>query len=162
MQMRAMPALLMVCALVSLGGCVGPLGIVATSPVGNPGTDSSRERAAAAAREFIGQLRLGNGLDMDGKVPPALEASRFAAGDPIHLSMWEATDARAGSVIRVSVLDAADRVVWSAAKEAPPGGSYLSFSIGKKLAQGEYRADVIVDDRIRSRTGFKVYRWENR
>lgn len=154
--LRVGEALLVGCALTSLGGCVQPSVIAAAAVIEIPTTDSTRENGSVPARDVIGEVRLGHGLDVDGKVPPSFGASRFTAGDPIHLSMWETTDASAGSAVRVSVLDSTDRIVWSEEKQAPHGGSYVSFGIGRGLARGTYRADVIVAHEVTSRTAFEV------
>jgi len=149
-------------ALASLGSCVEPRAITTASRIEIPAAYSTRERGSVPARDFIREVRLGYGLDMDGKVPPGFGASRFAMGDPIHLSMWEVTDQPAGSAVRVSVRDATDRIVWSEDKEAPRGGSYLSFGIGRTLVRGRYRADVIVGHEVRSRMGFEIFEWKDR
>ena len=155
-------ALLAGCVLATLAHCVEPRAIAAAYGTEIPTKRSTRDPASVRARDFIGEVRLGHGLDVDGKVPPSFGATKFAVGDPIHLSMWDATHEAAGSVVHVSVRDAADRIVWSADKEAPRGGSYLSFAIGRTLVRGKYLADVVVDRELRSRTGFEVFEWKDR
>lgn len=147
---------------VLLAGCVEPHVITAASGLEIAATHLARESGSVRAPDSVTEVRLGHGLDLNGKVPPAFGASRFAVGDPIHLSMWEVTDAPAGSLVRVSVLDASERIVWSEEKQAPSGESYVSFDIGRGLVQGTYRADVIVGQEVRSHTGFEVFRWSER
>ena len=147
-------ALFVGCVLASLGSCVTPRAIPTGSGIET--SRSHREPSVIATGDSIGQARLGHGLDMSGKVPPCLGATSFNVGDSIHFSLWEVSDAPAGSVVRASVRDESDRIVWSEDKTAPRGGSYLSFGIGRHLLAGKYRADVAVGNEIKSRTGFEV------
>jgi hypothetical protein len=155
-------ALLAGCALASFGGCVEPRVITVASGIEIPATYSTRDPGSAQSGNSIGEVRFGHGLDGDGKVPPSFGASSFAVGDPIHLSLWRETDAPAGSMVRVSIRDAADRIVWSEDKQAPHGGSYLSFGIGRGLLRGRYRADVIVGRAVMSHQAFEVFAWKDR
>ena len=89
----------------------------------------------------IDQVRVGFGLDHDGRVSPGCAASSFALQDPIHLSM-QISDAGPRSVIHVAVRDVAtNRVAWSEARPLTAGGSSLTFEIGRELAIGRYRAE---------------------
>jgi len=155
-------ALLAGWALVVLEGCVEPRAITAASGIEIAAVHPRRGPGSVAARDLIREVRVGHGLDTLGKVPPGFGATRFAVGDPIHLSMWQETDPPAASLVGVSVRDAMDRIVWSEDKEAPRGGSYLSFDIGRELARGKYWADVIIGHEVRSRTGFEVVERKDR
>lgn len=150
------------CVLAGLGGCIEPRAATRAAGIGIPATRTTRQTGSVPTRDSVGEVRFGHGLDVDGKVPPGFGASRFAVGDPIHLSMREGTVGGAGSVVRVSIRDATGRVVWSEAKEAPRGESYLSFAIGRPLPRGTYRADVIVGSEVRSRPSFEVFAWKDR
>lgn len=161
MRSRATGAVFLVGGLL-LAGCVKPRVITAVTGIDAAGPRSMHEPGSVQARDSIGEVRLGHGLDRDGKVPPGFSARDFAVGDPIHLSLWEVTDGPAGSMVRVAVVDATDRIVWSEDRQAPHGGSYLSFGIGRKLPRGTYRADVIVANEVKSRTGFEVFQWGDR
>lgn len=116
----------------------------------------ANQAAIADPSHVVSQVRLGHGLDIGGKVPPCLGATRFATGDPVHLSLWQAASERAGGV-RVSIQDVVtSRVVWSEEKPSPGGGYYLAFAIGRALPSGTYRADVIVAEGVVSRTAFEI------
>jgi hypothetical protein len=89
----------------------------------------------------LDQVRLGFGLNSEGRVSPGCAASTFSLHDPIHLSM-QVSDAAAGAVVRASVRDVVThRVAWSEAKAVALGRSFLTFEIGTKLAVGRYRAE---------------------
>ncbi len=100
--------------------------------------------AKAVAVEEMGrldQVRLGFGLNLEGRVSPGCAASTFALRDPIHLSM-HVEDAKTGSVVKVSVRDVTtDRITWSEERPVPPGVSYQTFKIGSGIALGRYRAE---------------------
>jgi hypothetical protein len=116
-------------------------------------------RAVATKASRIEQVRLGFGLDLEGKVSPGCAASSFAMHDPIHLSM-RISQAPAGSVVRVSVRDIATRrVAWSEEKPVPASPSYLTFEIGRNLAEGRYRADSTLGDETASTRDFLVHVW---
>jgi hypothetical protein len=116
---------------------------VALVCLGLAGLQSCAEaKAVSVDAGRIDQMRLGFGLDLEGKVSSGCTASKFAMRDPIHFSM-QVTDAPAGSVVRVSVRDAATQhVAWSEERPAPAGRSYLTFEIGRGLAEGRYRAET--------------------
>ena len=98
-------------------------------------------RAVSTDLGRIDQMRLGFGLNPEGRVSPGCAASTFALNDPIHLSL-QVADAAAGSVVRVSVRDVVtQRVAWSEARPVTPGRSSLTFELGRKLAVGGYRAE---------------------
>ena len=98
-------------------------------------------RAGSTTSSRIDQVQLGFGLDLDGRVSPGCATSTFSQNDPIHLSM-QVTNARAGSVVLVSVRDVVTRrVAWSEARPVTAGRSFLTFEIGRKLAVGRYRAE---------------------
>lgn len=144
---KALPGLALL-AGVALHGCADPGAITTLSDVNTMG----RARAARP----VSQLRLGYGLDVAGKVPPSFAAKRFMSGDPIHLSM-EVGDAPFVSSVRVTVRDlVTDATVWSEVKDAPPGESYVSFEVGRGLAHGSYRADVILADAVVGQREFQV------
>jgi hypothetical protein len=82
-------ALLAGCALASFGGCIGPRAITSDPDLEIAAIHSARDGASTPAQDSISEVRLGHGLDINGKVPPSFGASRFAVGDPIHLSMRE-------------------------------------------------------------------------
>lgn len=155
-------ALLAGCALTTFASCDEPRATTAAYGMEIAATPSTHAPGSVPARDFIGEVRLGHGLDTLGKVPPSFGASEFLMGSPIHLSLWEVTEAPAGSVVRVSVRDATNRIVWSEEKKAPHGGSYQSFGIGRKLASGSYRAEVEVGHEVRTRTSFEIYSRESR
>jgi hypothetical protein len=111
--------------------------------------------AHAAGR--LEQVRLGFGLNPEGRVSPGCTASSFAPGDPIHLSM-QVAGAGAGSVVRVTVRDTAThRLAWSEEKTAPTGLSYLTFEIGRELSEGRYRAESRLGDEAASSQDFLVH-----
>lgn len=105
----------------------------------------------------IDQVRLGFGLDLEGRVSSGCTASKFALRDPIHISM-QVIDAPAGSVIRVSVRDTAThRVAWSDAKPATAGRSNMTFEIGRGLTPGRYRAEPTLGEAAASPWEFVVH-----
>lgn len=141
-----------------LVGCLQPRTL--TTEAGIEAQRSARSSGGAAARG-VNQVRLGHGLDVDGKVPPGFAAKSFVEGDPIQLSMG-LEDASSTTAVHVAVHDlATDRTVWSQEKDAGSGEPYLSFDLGRSLARGEYRADVIIADAVVSRLDFEVYGRKN-
>ena len=105
----------------------------------------------------LDQVRLGFALGLDGSVSPGCTSSKFALRDPIHLSM-KVTGAPVGSVISVSVLDTVTRrVAWSEDRPVPPGQSYVTFQISRKLAKGRYRAESTLGGERASPREFVVY-----
>ncbi len=119
-------------------------------------------RAVSTKPSRIEQLRLGFGLDLEGNVTPGCTASSFGVHDPIHLSL-KIGEAPAGSVVRVSVRDTVTRhVAWSQEKPVPAGHSYLTFEIGRNLAEGRYRAESTVGDETASTRDFLVHVWNGK
>ena len=117
---------------------------------------------AAHAAGRIDQMRLGFGLNPEGRVSPGCTARSFAPGDPIHLSM-QVAGASSGAMVRVSVRDAVThREAWGEERPAPEGQSYLTFEIGRALSVGRYRAESTLGDEpaisqeflVQVRTGF--------
>jgi hypothetical protein len=105
----------------------------------------------------IDQLWLGFALDLDGRVAAGCSASKFAPGDPIHLSM-KVSEARAGSTVRVAVRDVVtNRVAWNEERPVPAGPSAVTFAIGRKLLPGRYRAESSLDAGAMSPRDFVVY-----
>jgi hypothetical protein len=105
----------------------------------------------------IDQLSVGFALDPQGRVTPGCSASKFASGDPIHLSM-QVNDAREGSVVRVAVRDVVThRIAWNEDRPVPAGRSSLSFAIGRKLGPGRYRAESSLDAGTMSPREFVVH-----
>lgn len=98
--------------------------------------------AAVSARTGrLEQVRLGFGVDRQGRVTPGCAASTFAVRDPIHLSM-QVTNASPGSVVSVAVREVVtNRVAWSESRPVPPGLSQQTFEIGRAIAQGHYLAE---------------------
>jgi hypothetical protein len=148
--------ILVACALATFGACSEP-----GAMTDEPGAEvlvphaSIQSSSASLQRFLIREVRLGHGIDVDGKVPPSLSADKFMAGDPIKLSMWVAA-APAGSLIRADALDVTGRTAWSQDAEAPGNGSYLEFDLGRQLASGKYRIDVTIDHELASRTSFEI------
>lgn len=121
-----------------------------------PGRHSGDDIGPFTARRFVDHVRLGFELDAEDKVPDGRTARAFREGDAVHLSM-EVTDAPAGSVIRVSIHDAAtDRRMWDEERTVAPGKSYLGFSLDRALTPGTYRADVIIGDEVVARREFQI------
>jgi hypothetical protein len=105
----------------------------------------------------IDQLWLGFAVGLDGRVAAGCSASKFAPGDPIHLSM-KVNEARAGSMVRVAVRDVdTNRVAWSEDRPVPAGQSAVTFAIGRKLVPGRYRAESSLDAGAMSPREFVVY-----
>jgi hypothetical protein len=104
-------------------------------------TSCAEARAVSTETGRIDQVRLGFGLNREGRVSTGCAASTFSLSDPIHLSM-QVTDAAAGSVVHVSVRDVlTKRIAWSEARPVTPGSSFLTFEIGRALAVGRYQAE---------------------
>lgn len=89
----------------------------------------------------IDQVRLGFALDTEGKVSRGCQASGFAPGDPIHLSL-QVSDAELGAILDVTVRDAVTlRPAWSERRSLPAGRSVQTFQISQELTAGRYRAE---------------------
>ena len=105
----------------------------------------------------IDQVRLGFGLNAEGRVTAGCTASKFALGDPIHLSM-QVNDAGVGSVVHAAVRDVVtDRIAWSEERAVPPGRSQITFAIGRKLGQGRYRAESTLGGEGANPWSFEVH-----
>jgi hypothetical protein len=116
-------------------------------------------RAVSTKPSRIEQVRLGFGLDLEGKVSPGCTASSFGVHDPIHLSL-KIGETPPGSLIRVSVRDTVTRrIAWSQEKTVPAVHSYVTFEIGRDLAEGRYRAESILGDETASTRDFLVHTW---
>jgi len=149
-------AVLVAGCLSRLDGSHGSRAAAATVGVEAVVAHAIREPVSDIPPVSLREVRLGHGRDTGGKVPPSLAASRFLPGEPIYLSMWEATEPAASAVIRVSILDATDRIVWRQEKAAPAREAYLSFDIGRGLAVGKYRVGVIADPGVAREIPFEV------
>jgi len=118
--------------------------------------------ARAVTVEKVGrldQVRLGFGLGLDGSVSPGCTSSKFALRDPIHLSM-KVNDAPTGSVVRISVRNTETQsVAWSENRPVSQGDSHVTFEIGRKLAEGRYRADSTLGGEAASPREFMVHVW---
>jgi hypothetical protein len=105
----------------------------------------------------VDQVRVGFGLNAEGRVSPGCAASTFSLHDPIHMSL-QVTDAAAGSVVHVSVRDVVtQRIAWSEARAVTLGRSLLTFEIGKDLAVGRYRLESSVGGSVSSLREFVVH-----
>jgi hypothetical protein len=105
----------------------------------------------------LDQVRLGFGLDRQGRVTSGCAASTFAVRDPIHLSM-QVTDASAGSVVSVAVRDVAtQRIAWSESRPVPAGRSHQTFEIGREIAQGRYLAESTFGGHVTTPWPFVVH-----
>jgi hypothetical protein len=124
-----------------------------TAPSELPGDNSPADLDAITAERWVDHVRLGRGLDPDGKVPDHMATDAFGADEEIWISM-EVTDAPVGSRVRVNVRDPETRqTVWTEERPVEPGASHLGFSIDEGLAPGDYRAEVIIgDERVADRT----------
>jgi hypothetical protein len=108
--------------------------------------DEATKLAADDDGGRIDQVRLGFGLDVEGKVSRGCTAKGFASGDPILLSL-QVTDAPVGAVLDVTVRDAAtESLAWSERRELPVGRSVQTFEIGTALAEGHYRVEPALSD----------------
>jgi hypothetical protein len=117
-----------------------------------PGDNSASDLDPLTAERWVDHVRVGRGLDPDGKVPDHMATDAFGSDEEVWISM-EVTDAPVGSRIRINVQDPDTRqTVWTAEKAVEPGASHLGFSIDD-LAPGEYRAEVVIgDERVADRT----------
>jgi hypothetical protein len=87
------------------------------------------------------QVRLGFGLDLEGRVDFGCTASKFALRDPILYSM-KITCAEPGGIVRASVRDVVShRIVWSEDRPVVAGRPFVTFAIGRGLAEGRYVAE---------------------
>jgi len=108
-------------------------------------TKVARSDESASGTGQIDQVRLGFGLDAEGKVGRGCTAKGFASGDPIHLSL-QVVGAQEGAVLDVTVRDAATkRLAWSERRPVPAGRSLQTFEIGPALADGRYRAEPVLN-----------------
>jgi hypothetical protein len=116
-----------------------------------PGDHAADDLNPVTAQRWVDHVRMGRGLDADGKVPDDMATDEFASHDPIWVSM-EVTDAPVGSKIRLTVQDPdTNKTVWTAEKAVEPGASHLGFSIDD-LAPGTYLAQVVIgDERVADR-----------
>jgi len=146
--------LLVFVGLLSLPSCAEAK---AVSPAG-----STSDRWSRSHGSRIDQVRLGFGLDLEGRVSPGCTASKFALRDPIHLSML-VSGATPGSVVRVSVRNTVTQsTAWSDERPAPPGRSYLTFEIGRGLPEGRYRAESTLGDEATRPQEFVVHAWHDK
>jgi hypothetical protein len=139
-------------------GIVALLGEVLLAASALGGLQSCVEaRAVSMAPGRIDQVRLGFGLDLEGRVSPGCAASTFSLHDPIHLSI-QISDAGAGSSLHVTVRDlATHRIAWSEDRSLTPGRSSLTFEIGKELAVGRYREESSLGGATTSSRDFVVH-----
>ncbi len=122
-----------------------------------PGTHSPNDLDPITAQRFVDRVRIGRDLDADGQVPTEAEGEEFDAASTVHVSL-EATDAPAGSVIRLNVLeDGTERPVWTEELEVPAGRSFVNFTIdGGELASGAYRAEIVIGDETVANRDFRI------
>ena len=114
-------------------------------------------KALATDPGRIDQVRLGFGLDHEGRVSPGCAASTFALHDPIHLSM-QVSNAGPRSVIHVAVLDVAThRIAWTEARPLTAGRSSLTFELGRELPVGRYRAESSLGGAASTARNFVVH-----
>ncbi len=137
-------------------GSVEPGATAAVSESEIPGRHSPDDLDPLTAQRFVDHVRLGRDVDVEGQVPPQLVARTFATGSPIYVSL-EVTDAPAGSLIQVALVDSATtEQVWSDRKPVPAGRSYLSFKVDDRLPLGSYLARVTIGDETVARREFEV------
>ncbi len=141
----------MALALLSLGCGLTQTGedgaIARTADREIPGTHSPYDLDPITAERWIDDVRVGRDLDVNNSVPEGALSNAFSADDPIHVSM-EVTNAPAGTMVRMSVVDGRTRQrVWSQEAPVSPGRSHLSFSLSaEELGAGYFRAEVLVGD----------------
>jgi hypothetical protein len=135
------------------------LGIVV---LGSLGSLQSCGEARAVTVESAGrfeQVRLGFGLNLEGRVDSGCTAGKFALRDPIHYSM-KITGAEPGGIVRASVRDVvSDRIVWSEDRPVVAGASFVTFEIGRGLAAGRYRAESSLGGLASPSWEFVVHVW---
>jgi hypothetical protein len=111
-----------------------------------PGTHAPNDLDPITAQRWIDDVRLGKMIGEDGVVAEEAAATRFNASEPIHVSM-RVSDAPAGSVIKVAVLNQAGTEVWSDQRAVIAGAEHLQFTIDEgSLSAGSYETRVIVGD----------------
>lgn len=122
-----------------------------------PGSESASDLNPLQAQRYVDYVRMGYGVDADGKVPQEMRGDNFADDDTVHVSM-EITDAPAGSNVQLSIYDkTTNQRVWTDTKTVMAGRSHLSFAIDAgKLAKGNYRTDVIMGDETVANREFEV------
>lgn len=124
---------------------------------GLAGLVSCAEVGASVSQGRIDRLRLGFGLNPEGRVSPGCVAKTFGLRDPIHLSM-RVSDAPPGSFVRVAVRDTGtERIAWIEERPVPAGRSYLTFAIGRGLGGGRYRVDSTLGSNAVSSPDFVVH-----
>ncbi|MDP9120712.1 MAG: hypothetical protein M3O15_04985 [Acidobacteriota bacterium] len=107
--------------------------------------------APARAKLMLDSADVGHQLTADGAIPPDQIGKRFAAGDPIFLSLTLGK-VPAGSSVRADWYGPGDAKISSEAKTVPAGASHLDFKADSSTwQQGDYRAEVwIGDQRVQS------------
>jgi hypothetical protein len=130
--------------------------------LGSLGILQSCGEARAVAIESAGrfeQVRLGFGLDLEGRVDSGCTAGKFALRDPIHYSM-KITGAAPGGIVRASVHDVVSRrIVWSEDRPVVAGASFVTFEIGRGLAAGRYVAESSLGATSSPPSKFLVHVW---
>jgi len=106
----------------------------------------------------LDQVRLGFGLNPEGRVSSGCTASKFALRDPIHLSM-KVFGATPGAVVHASVRDTVtQRIAWGETRLVPAGESYVTFEIGRELPEGRYRSESTLGGTATTPRDFVVHR----
>jgi hypothetical protein len=128
-----------------------------TSETELDGRESGTDLNPLKAQTYVDYVRMGYGVDPEGKVPDDMRGDNFADADTVYVSM-EVTDAPAGSNVQLSIYDkATNERVWSETRTVMAGRSHLNFAIdAAKLAKGNYRADVIIGDETVANREFEV------
>lgn len=141
------------------------LATVACAPSENtegddPGAVSESEEAAAGPtteEPWLGEVRVGAAVDPEGAVPADRESDRFAPGDSIYASM-SIDGAPANAAVHAVFYDGSGEKLAEDEKKVPAEARYLYFDAGdtSNWLPGEYRIEVAVDGRVRSRKEITV------
>lgn len=146
--------------LLLLGSC-GPSGDGVPAgdapPPGRGREAASGEASGQAAARWLSDVRLGRLVDAEGAVPASEQQERFAAGDPIYVSM-EISSPPEGAAVHVRFEGPDGRTLAEDEKKAPAQVPNLYFDAGdtSSWAPGPYRAVVVADGQIASEVAFTL------
>jgi hypothetical protein len=145
--------------------CAAALALPACGPAGEEeGAEGPAEEEAGATEEaapaggeagtleaetWLNDVSIGRAVDPQGAVPAESEATEFAAGDVVYVSM-AVGDAPADAAVHVVFYGAGGEKVAEDEKKVPAEARYLYFDSGdtRNWEPGTYRVEVAVDGEV--------------
>ena len=120
------------------------------------GTDQPGDLNPVEAQTMVDDVTIGKKVGADGMIATEDQGDDFAPGDTVYITM-NATDAPAGSAVKVAWYGPGETKINEEEKQVQTGAQYLTFQADTASWQkGDYRAEVWIGDEKVNTQQFQV------